>query len=152
VLQLSNTSVKLGSVSYYIFLSFLGWGETESTSYVGNYLAYCISPGWQMSIERLVNENWQGKLKYSEESSLSVTLSTTNPTWLSLGWKPGPRGSRVRTENTASNSSSIVVWVSVVAITGWSLPSLGVFTELFPSNGCLCWLHSSRFQQTCHNT
>jgi hypothetical protein len=27
----------------------------------------------------------------------------------------------------------------------------GVLEELFPSNGCLCWLHNSGFQQTCHN-
>jgi hypothetical protein len=26
--------------------SFLGWGETESTWYVVQYLAYCTSPGW----------------------------------------------------------------------------------------------------------
>jgi hypothetical protein len=27
-------------------VSFLGCSETESTRYVGHYLAYCISPGW----------------------------------------------------------------------------------------------------------
>jgi hypothetical protein len=27
------------------FFSFLGWGETESTWYVGQYFAYCTSPG-----------------------------------------------------------------------------------------------------------
>jgi hypothetical protein len=26
------------------FTDFLGWGETESTCYVGHYLAYCTSP------------------------------------------------------------------------------------------------------------
>jgi hypothetical protein len=26
----------------------------------------------------------------------------------------------------------------------------GVFAEPFPSNGCLCWLHSSGFQHTFH--
>jgi hypothetical protein len=26
------------------FLLLLGWGETESTWYVGHYLAYCTSP------------------------------------------------------------------------------------------------------------
>jgi hypothetical protein len=30
------------------FFSFLGWGETESTWYVGHYTAYCISPGREM--------------------------------------------------------------------------------------------------------
>jgi hypothetical protein len=27
----------------------------------------------------------------------------------------------------------------------------GVFAEPFPGNGCLCRLHNSGFQQTCHN-
>jgi hypothetical protein len=30
------------SLNYYaVFVSFLGWGETESTWYTGHYLAYC---------------------------------------------------------------------------------------------------------------
>jgi hypothetical protein len=33
-----------------------------------------------------------------------------------------------------------------------SLPRTGLFTEPFPSNGCLGWLHNSGFQQTCHNS
>jgi hypothetical protein len=28
----------------YIFIIFLGWGKTESTWYIGHYLAYCSSP------------------------------------------------------------------------------------------------------------
>jgi hypothetical protein len=59
-----------------------------------------------------------------------------------------------RTENTTSNSSSNVACVSVASIT-WRLLShrlaTGVFTVTFPSKGCLCWLHNSRFQQTCYN-
>jgi hypothetical protein len=34
------------------------------------------------------NENWQGKPKYSEQTSPNATLSTTNPTW--PGFEPGP--------------------------------------------------------------
>jgi hypothetical protein len=34
--------------------SILEKGETESTWYVGHYLAYCISPRWRMSLEQLV--------------------------------------------------------------------------------------------------
>jgi hypothetical protein len=30
------------------------------------------------------------------------------------------------------------------------LPRNGCVAEFFHSNGCLCWLHSSGFQQTCH--
>jgi hypothetical protein len=28
----------------------------------------------------------------------------------------------------------------------------GMFTEPFPSNGCLCCLHSSCLEEICHNT
>jgi hypothetical protein len=35
------------------------------------------------------NEDWQGKLKYSEETYPSATLSTTNPTWLDPGFWTG---------------------------------------------------------------
>jgi hypothetical protein len=42
---------QLGNTLYIVisdcsFFSFFGWGETESTWYVGHYLAYCTSPGW----------------------------------------------------------------------------------------------------------
>jgi hypothetical protein len=57
-------------------------------------------------------------------------------------------------ENTASHSSSIVVCVSFETFT-WLLLShrlaTVVFTELFHSNGCLCWFHNSGIQQTCCN-
>jgi hypothetical protein len=33
------------TVGYTILSFFLGWGETESTWYVGHYLAYCTGPG-----------------------------------------------------------------------------------------------------------
>jgi hypothetical protein len=54
-----------------------------------------------------------------------------------------------RTENTNSNNSYIVA-----AFTWWLLShclATGVFTEPFLSNGCLCWLHNSVFQQICLN-
>jgi hypothetical protein len=31
--------------SFFFFFGFLGWGETESTWYVGHYLAYRTNPG-----------------------------------------------------------------------------------------------------------
>jgi hypothetical protein len=59
-----------------------------------------------------------------------------------------------RTENTSSNSSSIVACVSVAAIL-WRLLSRFiatiVFTEPFPSNGYLRWLRSSGIQWTWRN-
>jgi hypothetical protein len=30
---------------FFFFFSFLGWGETVSTWYVGHKLAYCTNPG-----------------------------------------------------------------------------------------------------------
>jgi hypothetical protein len=43
---------------------------------------------WLMNLEHLVDENWQGKPKYSQKTSPSVTLSNTNPTWSDLGSNP----------------------------------------------------------------
>jgi hypothetical protein len=57
------------------------------------------------------------------------------------------------TENTASNRSSVVACVSVVVFSWWLLShclARGVFMEPCPINSCLCWLHSTGFQQTCH--
>jgi hypothetical protein len=84
------------------------------------------------------------------------------PLQLSTDWPimaTGPRYISLdagRTGNTTSNSCSLIACVSVAAIT-WRLPGrclvTDVFTEQFHSNGCLlCWLYTSGFQQTCHNT
>jgi hypothetical protein len=58
------------------------------------------------------------------------------------------------TEDTASNSPSLVACLSVSAIT-WRLLShclsTDVFTKPFPSNGCLYCLQNYCFQQICHN-
>jgi hypothetical protein len=73
-----GTEMPVGEPICRYFLLYLGWGETESTWYVGHYLSSvpddrCVwSSRW--------NENWQGKTKYMEETSLSATLFTTNPT------------------------------------------------------------------------
>jgi hypothetical protein len=40
------------------------------------------------------NEDWQDKLKYSEKTRPSATLSTTNPTWPDPGSNPGCRGEK----------------------------------------------------------
>jgi hypothetical protein len=42
----------------------------------------------------LLNENWQGKPKYSEKICRSATSSTTNPTWPDLGSNLGRRGGK----------------------------------------------------------
>jgi hypothetical protein len=45
------------------------------------------------------NENWQGKLKYLEETCLSATLCTTNSTCPDLGSNPGHRGGNPATNH-----------------------------------------------------
>jgi hypothetical protein len=73
--------------------SFSGWGETESTWYVGHSWPIVPAPDdrwWLWS--SWWNENWQVKPKYTEKTCPSATLSTTSPTWPDLGSNPGRRG------------------------------------------------------------
>jgi hypothetical protein len=53
------------------------------------------------------------------------------------------------TENTDSSSSSLVMFIFVVAVTWFGCHGNG-FTEPLPSNGHLSWSNHSGFQQTCH--
>jgi hypothetical protein len=47
----------------------VGWGETESTWYVGQYLAYCPSPGWSMmSVELSVEWELAGETEVLGEN------------------------------------------------------------------------------------
>jgi hypothetical protein len=55
------------------------------------------------------NENWQGKLKYSEKICPSATLSTTNPTWPDLGANPGPRGGKTATNRLSYGTAMHVL-------------------------------------------
>jgi hypothetical protein len=75
--------------------SFSGWGETESTWYVGHCWPIVPAPDerwWLWS-------SWwnEGKPKYSEKTCPSATLSTTNTTWPDLGSNPGRRGGKPAT-------------------------------------------------------
>jgi hypothetical protein len=62
-------------------------------------LPYCSSADdrwwWLWSI--WWNAYWQGKLKCTETTCPSATLSTTNPTWLDLGLNYGRRGGKPTT-------------------------------------------------------
>jgi hypothetical protein len=82
---------------YYFF--FILWGGTKSTRYCGHFWPIVQTPddrwGWLWS--NWWNEDWQGKLKYSEKTCPSTTLSTTNPTWPDPGLKPGRRGGKPAT-------------------------------------------------------
>jgi hypothetical protein len=75
--------------------SFLWWDKTGSTWYCGHYWPIVPAPDdrWWVWSSRW-NEDWQGKLKYSEETCPSATLSTKNPKWPDLGSNPDPRGGK----------------------------------------------------------
>jgi hypothetical protein len=49
---------------------------------------------WWVSNSSRWNENCRGKLKYSQKTYPSATLSTTNSTWPDLGSNPGCRGGK----------------------------------------------------------
>jgi hypothetical protein len=88
------------SVVFFFFFSFSGWGETESTWYVGHCWPVVPAPDdrwWWWLWSSRWNEDWQGKPKYSEKTCSNATLSTTNPTWLDLWSNPGRRGGKAAT-------------------------------------------------------
>jgi hypothetical protein len=61
--------------------------------YCGHYWPIVPAPddSWWWLWRNWWNEDWQGKPKYSEKTCPSVTLSTTNPTWLDPGLNLGRR-------------------------------------------------------------
>jgi hypothetical protein len=92
------------------FLSFLGWGETESTWYVGHYwptVPVPVDSWWVWSCQW--NENWQEKPQHSEKTCLSATLSTTNPTWPDLGSNTDHRGGKPATNHLSYGTAFRIV-------------------------------------------
>jgi hypothetical protein len=90
-----------------------------------------------ISLLTTANLNWLTACRLS----LTLYSSTHNGSW-SLLYSLGME----RTENTASNHSSVIALASVVAHHATAtepLPSNGHVCRAFPSNSCLCWLHSS---------
>jgi hypothetical protein len=89
------------------------------------------------------------------DSQLSVCLQTLSQLNGNGSWSSQYNLSKDHTKNAASNNSSTVACMSLVTIM-WRLlshcPAMGVLTEPFPSNGCLCWFQNSGFQQTRHIT
>jgi hypothetical protein len=63
---------------------------------------------WEMMVivEQFMNEDWQGKPKYSEKTCLSATLSTTTPTWPDPGSNPGRHGGKPATNRLSYGSAS----------------------------------------------
>jgi hypothetical protein len=76
----------------FLLVRIVGGGvQTGPTRHVRHLLAYCSCPGWLWGWRIWWNEDWQGKLKYSEKTCPSATLSITNPTWPDPGSNPGRR-------------------------------------------------------------
>jgi hypothetical protein len=55
------------------------------------------------------NENWQGKVKYSEKTCPSATLSTTNPRWSDLGSNPGRHGGKLATNRPSYGTAKTIL-------------------------------------------
>jgi hypothetical protein len=45
VCNLCGVGPRRVELCFFVVISFVGWGETESTWYFDQYLAYCTSPG-----------------------------------------------------------------------------------------------------------
>jgi hypothetical protein len=100
---------------YYIITYYYWWGETESTWYCGHY--WPVIPDtddrWWWSWSNWWNEDWRGKLKYSEKTCPRTTLSTTNPTWPEPGSNRGRRCGKSAT-NRLSYGAAIYLEVTSV--------------------------------------
>jgi hypothetical protein len=70
------------NISEYLFLNWYsgGWSPIGSTRHCGHQQAYCASPELLWWWRNWWNYDWHGKPKYSEKTSPSAALSTTNPT------------------------------------------------------------------------
>jgi hypothetical protein len=122
-----------------------------------------------------LSTNWLSTQTDCLSSSQAGAISHQPPTLLTAisglfcngSWSSLYNFSMDPTKNTSANSSSVVAWHScwhglhreyyfqqlfcyVCVCCGHSLGK-GMFAAPFPSNSCLCWLHISGFQQTCHN-
>jgi hypothetical protein len=60
------------------------------------------------------NANWQGKLKYSEKTCPSATLSSTNPTWPDPGSNTGRRGGEPATNRLSYDLCD--VWSVLISL------------------------------------
>jgi hypothetical protein len=58
------------------------------------------------------NANWQGKLKCSEKTCPSATMSTTNPTWPDAGSNPGRRCGKPSTNLQSYGTDSVLCLLS----------------------------------------
>jgi hypothetical protein len=89
------------------------------------------------------NEDWQGKLKYSEKTCPSATLSTKNPTRPDPGSNSGRCGGK-----PASNrlSYGVASGKNIMLETFYCHP-FGIFYPLNRSSLSFIWIQSQVFQQ-----
>jgi hypothetical protein len=110
-------------LSLYLFaFRIVGGSPNGSTRHVGHWMAYCTCPGWLWWRRIWWNEDWQGKLKYSEKTCPSVTLPTTNPTWPDPGTNPGRRSGKPATNRLSYGAASAL----------YPFPSISVFWSCEP--------------------
>jgi hypothetical protein len=104
---------------------------------------------------RFLSCPWPQPLQLSTTSRLSLKIPAKLSTWILLGltgngsWSSSYSLSMEHTKTPLP----ILACTSVVASVWWLLShclAMGVFTEPFPSNGCLYWLHNFGCQQTYH--
>jgi hypothetical protein len=88
------------SMNFFYSHSGGGGGGTLSTRHIGPWMAYYTCPGWLWWWRFWWNEDCQGRLKYSEKTCPSATLSTTNPTCQT----------RARTQAAAVGSQRVTAW------------------------------------------
>jgi hypothetical protein len=83
-------TARLSPIAFVNFFLFLVWWDWVSW-YCAHYWPIVPAPDdrWWWLWRNWWNEDWQGKLKYSEKTCPSATLSTTNPIWLDPGHRCG---------------------------------------------------------------
>jgi hypothetical protein len=88
--------------------------------YCGHYWPIVPAPNdrWWWLWRNWWNEDWQGKPKCSEKTCPSLTLSTTNPTWLEPGLNQGHRGGKPATICLSYGAALDICLVSVVTAHG----------------------------------
>jgi hypothetical protein len=93
------------------FPSFLEWGETECTWYVGHYLAYCTSRGWYMMVSVEHSVEWlagETEVLGENQPKYRVVYHKSHMTWSGLEsgplrWEAGVKSPELRHGQNAIN-------------------------------------------------
>jgi hypothetical protein len=83
------------------------WGDSSTQAWMPTYVSILRSPqmiwAWRATVEWYID---RGKLKNSEKTCPSATLSTTNPTWIDPGANPGLRSERPVTNDLSHGTAT----------------------------------------------